>query len=578
MRVIFEFVRGYPWASAFVLFFLVIASLAEGASLGAAAPMLALAFTRGEAGAAEADHDDLSRGLLDALARIGIQPSLGVLIGVLVVGMTLKSGLDFIAYRHVGYTIARVATDLRLALVRALLAVRWEYFLGQPVGRFTNAMSSEADRASKTYFHGAKFMATAIQLCVYTGVALLVSWQATFYYLASAAAIAVLLHRLVRLARRAGKRQTRILRAISARLTDSILSVKSLKAMGREKLADRMLAGQANDLNRALRLEVIAKEGLKAAQQPIFALLLGAGLWFAVESWQLPASRAIVLLYLFMRVLATVGKLQELHQNVAVGESAYWALQAMIHGAEEHRELPGGTRQPQLAREIRFDDVHFAYADGAPVLRGVALEFPAGSFTALIGASGAGKTTLVDLIIGLVLPQRGAVRVDGVPLEEHDLHAWRRLIGYVPQDALLLHDSVLHNVTLGDASLDEAAVERALRAAGAWEFVSALPEGMHASVGERGTRLSGGQRQRIVLARAIAHEPKLLILDEATSALDPETEAEVWQILKQLRGRMTIVSISHRPALVRSADRVYQIEKGTAVRVGEGGLAVALPG
>ena len=434
-------------------------------------------------------------------------------------------------------------------------------------------MSSEADRASKTYFQGAKFVSTAIQLAVYAGVALFVSWQATLYYLAGAAGIAALLHRLVRTARRSGKRQTKILRAISAQLTDSVLSVKSLKAMGREKLADGVLVGQATALDRALRLEVIAKEGLKAAQNTIFALLVGVGFWFLVGSWNMPKAAALVLIVLVVRVLVTVGKLQELYQTAAVGESAYFALQDMIQGARAKEEHSAGTRAPTLEREIRLDDVHFAYEGKEPVLRGLQIEFPAGTSTALLGLSGAGKTTVVDLVIGLLRPQRGSVRVDGVPLPELDLHAWRRMIGYVPQDALLLHDSIWHNVSLGDPSIDEARAERALRAAGAWDFVSALPEGIHASVGERGSRLSGGQRQRIVLARALALEPKLLILDEATSSLDPETEESVWEILMGLRGT-TIVAITHRPTLVRGVDRAFRIEKGTAVQV-EAGEAAA---
>lgn len=571
MRVLLEFVRAYPWQSALAFLLLLVAGAAEGVSLGALLPLLAIAFAREQG--PEAEQDDLSRSVLSALDRLGIDPSLGVLTAVAVCGLAARSALDFVAYRHVGYTIARVATDLRLALVRALLAVRWEYFLAQPVGRFVNAMSSEVDRASKSYFHASKFVATAIQLLVYACVALLISWQATLFYLASAAAIAVLLHRLVRAARRSGKRQTKILRSIAAQLTDSVLSVKSLKAMGREKLADHVLAGQASALDRALRLEVLAKEGLKSSQQPIFALLVGAGFWFGIEVWKMPGEQAMVLLVLFVRVLQTVGKLQELQQNVAVGESAYWALQGMIRGAREQEELPAGTRAPTLERGIRLEDLHFAYGEEAPVLRGLSLDFPAGSSTALLGLSGAGKTTVVDLVIGLLRPRQGAVLVDGVPLQELDQLAWRRMIGYVPQDALLLHDSVLHNVSLGDPAIDAERAERALRAAGAWEFVSALPEGLHASVGERGTRLSGGQRQRIVLARALALEPKLLILDEATSALDPDTELEVWEILRGLRGRVTLVAITHRPALVRSVDRAFRIEKGIAVRVESGELA-----
>jgi ATP-binding cassette subfamily C protein len=569
MRVLFDYARRYPWRSTLTLLLLIASGAAEGVSLGALIPLFALS----EPGANDKTNS-LSRSVLDAMHHIGIQPDLGPLIAVVALGMTMRAGLDFIAYRYVGYTIASIATDLRLALVRALLTVRWEYFHSQPVGRFVNAMSSEADRASKTYFQGAKFVAIAVQLAVYAVVALFVSWKATLYYLASAGAIAVGLHRLVRTARRSGKRQTKILRSIAAQLNDNVLSVKSLKAMGREKLADKVLAGQTTALDRALRLEVIAKQGLKSAQLAIFALLVGAGYWYLIAAWQLPKAEAMVLIFLFLRILVTVGNLQEMHQTAAVGESAYFALLDMIHGARAQEEHSTGTRVPSLERDLRLDGVVFAYDGKEPVLRGLTLEIPAGTSTALLGLSGTGKTTIVDLVIGLLRPQHGAVLVDGVPLQELDLHAWRRMIGYVPQDALLLHDSVLHNVSLGDPGIDEARAERALRTAGAWDFVSALPEGIHASVGERGTRLSGGQRQRIVIARALALEPKLLILDEATSSLDPQTEEEVWRILTSLRGKMTVIAITHRPALVRSVDRAFRIEKGIAVRVESGEAAV----
>jgi ATP-binding cassette subfamily C protein len=185
----------------------------------------------------------------------------------------------------------------------------------------------------------------------------------------------------------------------------------------------------------------------------------------------------------------------------------------------------------------------------------------------VIGASGIGKTTLTDLITGLVQPTAGCVRVDGVPLGELDLGAWRRQVGYVPQDLPMLHDSVRRNVTLGDPSLDDAAVERALRLAGAWEFVRALPGGLDASVGERGALVSGGQRQRISIARALVHEPRLLIFDEATAALDADSEAAVWQTIASLRGRTTVVAISHHGGLAAVADLAYRIADGRAERV-----------
>jgi ATP-binding cassette subfamily C protein len=167
----------------------------------------------------------------------------------------------------------------------------------------------------------------------------------------------------------------------------------------------------------------------------------------------------------------------------------------------------------------------------------------------------------------LFQPTSGKVLIDGIPLPEIDLQSWRHQIGYVPQDTILLHDSIFTNVTLGEPSLTVADVEYALQAAEAWDFVCAMPEGIQTIVGERGTRLSGGQRQRIAIARAMVHRPRLLILDEATSALDPESEASICQTLNGLRGQLTILAISHQSALVEVADQVFQISGGNIVQL-----------
>jgi ATP-binding cassette subfamily C protein len=272
----------------------------------------------------------------------------------------------------------------------------------------------------------------------------------------------------------------------------------------------------------------------------------------------------VTLAFLMARLMSQLGKVQRQYQNMMVAESAFWSLQDKIEDARKHRETAPGGKTPTLDKGIRLEGVSFEYEKDLAVLQETSLSFPAGTFTTIVGASGTGKTTVVDLVIGLLQPQDGTVWIDDQPLTEIDLRRWRKMIGYVPQDTVLLHDSVRVNVTLGDPALDGDDVESALRAAGAWDFVSAMPQGMDSTVGERGGKLSGGQRQRIAVARALVQRPRLLILDEATSALDPESEMAIGRTLQQLGGKLTIVAISHQPALMKTADRTYRLQDGFA--------------
>lgn len=556
MRTVLAFIRAYPGQTALVLTALIVAGLVEGVSVTALLPALGAAIGR------ERGVEPSSEGLaVDVVARLGFEPSFTTLLAVLVVGITLTSAIGLVARRQVGYTVAQVATDLRLDLLRALVAARWEYFLRQPVGRLTNAITIEAGGASQAYLYAATMTAASIQALAYTAVALAVSWQATLAYVGVAAVIAVLLHRLVQVARKAGKRQTKLLSRMNAGLVDTLQSVKPLKAMAREDLADGVFAAQTVDLNHAQRRQVISKEGRKAVQQPLSAIMVAAGAWAGLEVFALPMATVLVLMILLSRVLSNFGKVQGEYQELVASENYYLAIRHTLEEARRHVEASGGAVAPRLEQDIRLEAVEFAYGD-APVLSDCSLQIPAGSFTTLIGESGAGKTTIVDLIVGLVRPQDGQVLVDGVDLGDLDLRAWRRRIGYVPQENLLLHDTVLRNVTLGDPALGERDVEDALRGAGIWEFVSGLPEGVHTVVGERGARFSGGQRQRIMIARALAHRPRLLILDEATASLDPATEAALRETLAGLRGALTVLAISHQRALVEVADRVYRVQKG----------------
>ena len=580
MRFLITIARAYPLQSAIMLLALSLAGMAEGIGLSALLPLISVAkgTQAGANSAASVGRSGVERVVTETLTSVGLTPTLGVLLIVIVLAIVLKSGLVLLAKKQVGYTVAHVSTDLRLRLIRALRLARWEYFLRQPIGVLANSMATEAMRTASAYRHGALMSALIVEAIVYTGVALLISWKATIAALAVGLMIAYLLKRLVRKARRAGIRQTELLKSLIAHLTDTLISIKPLKAMARESRTDAILAKSTNRLNKSLQKQVLSKEGLKAAQEPLFVAFLAVGLYVVSVFLHFPIAEVLVLVFLLSRIVKRVNKIQQEYQEVMVLESAYWSLKDTIREAERAREPNLGSETPSLDHAIRLDGVSFKYKEEW-VLRDASLSIPSGLLTAVVGPSGVGKTTIADLLTGLLRPQQGEVWIDDLPLAETDLKEWRKIIGYVPQETFLLHDSVLINVTLGDPELSVADAERALRAAEAWEFVADMGQGIYSTVGERGSMLSGGQRQRIAIARALVHKPKLLILDEPTSALDPESEAAICETLDHLRGRgITILAISHQPTIMNVADRAYQLEDGKALLVQDHKVADAYSG
>ena len=564
MRLMLSFYRAYPWQTFFTLLALSVAGLAEGVGLSVLLPLLNMAM-EGQGQAAPASDNEFSQSVRGALDVMGITPTLGNMLLVVVFAIGGKSLLLLFAKRQVGYTAARLATDLRLELLRAIMRSRWEYFLGQPVGKLTNSLATEAARASESFVNGATALTFLAQAVVYGAVAIAVSWRATLTGIVAGAVIIGLSHSLVRITKKAGRKQTSVLLSLMATMTDTLGSVKPLKGMGREHLADAVLSMETTRLNRALERQALGSALLESTQEFLFALVIAGGIYVALAEFAMPFATVMVLVVVVGQMVALLGKVQKQYQKMTLSESAYWSMKRTIAEAQaEEEELRGGER-PVLATRLCMEGVCFAY-DERRVLDDLSLEIPAGQLVTLIGPSGAGKTTVVDLLIGLIRPDTGRITLDGAPLDSMDIKQWRRSIGYVPQETLLLHESIAHNVSLGDRELSQADIEHALRAAGAWDFVSALPEGLHSNVGERGGRLSGGQRQRIVIARALVRCPQLLILDEATSALDAESAEAVRQTLERLRGSLTILTITHESSLVDIADRVYRLESGRAVR------------
>ncbi|MBY0473445.1 MAG: ABC transporter ATP-binding protein/permease [Nitrosomonas sp.] len=565
MRTLFTYIMVFPRRSAFVLFALLIAGIAEGLSLTALLPLLSIAV--GDSGGS--GDSGVGKFMETALQDIGIDPTLDTILIIIVGGMFFKGLVLLLANRQVGYTVAHVATALRLDLIEALLASRWSYYLRQPVGSLANSIATEAYRAANGFEHSVNVLALAIQVMVYAIVALFISWEATLASLVIGLFLLIALNRLVSATRRAGTKQTHLLRNLLTYLSDVLSSVKSLKAMARDNVADAILHEQTQHLEKATRKEVMNRAALTALQEPILAALTASGLYIALVMWELSLPEVMLMVFLLTRILGLLNKTQRRHQQLAAQESAYWALRKAAETARAEAERSTGTIQPTLQKGIALQHVKFHYGQKA-IFEDLNIEIPVNSFTAVMGPSGAGKSTLLDLLCGLTEPQSGEVLIDNTSLHDINLRQWRHMIGYVSQDTILLHDTVMNNILVGEPTLTVGDAEQALRQAGAWDFVNALPEGLQTVVGERGGLLSGGQRQRVAIARALAHSPSFLILDEPTSALDPESERTICETLQKLAKSLTIIAVSHQPAVINAADRVFILSNGVAEPLSHG--------
>ncbi len=434
------------------------------------------------------------------------------------------------------------------------------------MGGLSNAVATEAQRSAESFQMGAEMSAMVLSSLAYLTVAFAISVQAGVAAAVAGALMLLIMRGLIGASRKAGQRQTTLQKSLLTLISAQFSAAKPLKAMAREDHVDALLTDQTTQLERALRRQVISAEALTALQEPMLAIMVITGFYLGSTMLHLPLSDLIVLLFMLARAFSYLSRGQKAYQNVVVRESAYWSLIEAINTAHEQKEPTGGTKSVQLTKQVALDAVRYSHDGKQPIFDGISLQVPARGLTLIIGPSGSGKTTLLDLIVGLRQPDGGQILIDGVPLPEIDLRAWRRQIGYVPQESVMVDESVAHNLTLGE-DIPEERIREALRAADALQFVDAMPEGIRTHVGQGGSRLSGGQRQRLAIARALIHEPRLLILDEATSNLDPEAQDAIVETVAHLRERMAVLAVAHQEKLVRVADQVLRVADGRMTRL-----------
>ncbi|HEX5726880.1 MAG TPA: ABC transporter ATP-binding protein, partial [Longimicrobiaceae bacterium] len=511
------------------------------------------------------------RAVAAAFGALGITPTLGGGLA-LYVGVMSVQALAQRAQTVVAYSVElETALRLRVRLYRAIAAARWTYLARQRASDLVHALTHEIDRVGAAASYLLLIVVQCLLGVVYLLLALRISATVTGVAVAAGAVLLLALRRWRRDARAAGAGQTAAVAEVMSAATEHLQGMKLVKSYAAEDRNAEIFATLARRTTAVHAGATYAYADARAAFTIGSVLLLAVATWLAIGVLHLPGALAILLVFLFSRLVPRLSNLQTIYQHLLHALPAFGNVLRRIEALEAEGERAGEVAAPVALRQaVRLEGVSFGYGGDRTddAVRGLDLEIAARRTTALVGPSGAGKTTVADLVMGLALPREGRIGVDGRALDESWMRAWREGIGYVAQDTLLFHDTVLANLRWARPEATEEEVWEALRLAAAEGFVAALPQGLETVVGDRGVRLSGGERQRLALARALLRRPTLLILDEATSALDTENERRIRAAIGDLQGKVGMLLITHRLASVRDADTIYVLEEGRVVEHG----------
>ncbi|WP_193196175.1 ABC transporter ATP-binding protein [Nostoc sp. MG11] len=466
----------------------------------------------------------------------------------------------------------RVAFHLRQQVYAHLQKLNLSYFETAKAGDLSYRLTEDVDRVGEVVnkvFHD--FIPCVLQLLAIPIYMIYLNWQLTLATVIVAPLMGVLIGWFGERLRKYSLRSQNRVSGLSAILTEVFSGIRLVQAFAAENYE---IARFGHEAERSLQAKYSA-ERLKAIQIPVVGFLeaLSALSLLIVGGWQI-SQRNLTVAEFFSYLTAAVllidpiGHVTNNYNEFKQGEASVDRVFELMAIQPTVVEKPDAIALPAVTGKVEYHNVSFAYKPGEPVLKDISLLVLPGEAIALVGASGAGKTTFVNLLPRFYDPITGQILIDGIDIRDVKFHSLRRQIGIVPQETIMFSGTIAQNIAFGQDSFDLEAVAQAAKIANAHQFISQLPDGYHTWVGERGVNLSGGQRQRIAIARAVLLNPQILILDEATSALDSESEALVQEALERLMQNRTVFIIAHRLSTVRRCDRILVLEQGQIVESG----------
>lgn len=562
----FRVFRRYAGSKLYVLCLVILASgLLEGLGVSLLLPILNYQQSPGAADA----YSKIVYGLLE---KAGIDVSLVSLLILMILAFALKGLFMFLQTAIKSRIVTDLTRDQRLLLCEKYARMNYDYYTNSQIGYLNNIITTEISGAVAGFGNYIDVIVAAIYIVVYTAAAAILDWKTTALVFTTCLILFVLLRRLSRLASELSIGISRKNAQIQSLLIPMIYNFKYLKATANFPALYQQLKQRIED-HRLFQFKNNIITGLPSAiVEPLTVVFLAGLIWYKTVLRGQAISEIFVLLLFFYRAFSRTFGFQVVWQKFCGVIGGVDAVEKINRELDINEEKTGSRVINDFQQQLVFKDVSFAY-QSKPVLTRVNMVIPKNKTIGIVGESGAGKTTIFDLLAGLLKPRSGTLNIDGTLYTDIDLTSLRKTLGYVIQEPVIFNDTVANNISFwqGDYNTDpdiRRRIEDSARRAHCVEFIQGTANGFNTILGDKGVKLSVGQRQRIAIARELFKQPQIIIFDEATSALDTESERLIQQSIQEMAGTMTMVIVAHRLSTIKHCDYIYVLSKGQIIEEG----------